>query len=306
LRSLAVVALLLTVAVAVEIVFPGRDLYHAGWYNVALAVLVVILLLSARRQTARNASIRVRVAVASLACGALLIGVAGVASGLFAPDNRVVVGAPGQNVALGDLGASLAFPLTQPGTPDAESVALIRKDRAPVEIGTHPRDVGSFILHTSDRTVVYAQAYDNHGGHLTITQPTGISFLSPVLLMQQRQVIDGLDLPFDSFAVPAARLIVKAVLFSPQQAAALRGMAGLEIPAVLFAVDDENDRPLPHAIALAIDGQTVAVGGLLLRAAVLQYPSVEIVAAPAFGAVAAGALLVLGGLIGGFRTPSPT
>jgi hypothetical protein len=76
---------------------------------------------------------------------------------------------------------------------------------------------------------------------------------------------------------------------------------------VLFAVDDENDRPLPHAIALAIDGQTIAVGGLRLHAAVLDYPSVEIVAAPSLVAVVAGAALVLGGLGGlAFKTRSPT
>jgi hypothetical protein len=297
LTSLAIVALLITIAAAAEIVLPGRELYHAGWYNVALGALAIIALISARRQVRRSDSLRARTAIVSCASGALLVGVAGIASGLFAPDNRTVIGAPAQNVPVDDLGATLAFPPTQPGAGDAGTILLIRKNRPPVAIGPRRRDVGSFILHTGDRSVVYVQAYDARGAHLTITQPTGVSFLSPVLLMQQRQVIAGLDLPFDSFAVPAAHRIVKAVLFTPQQAVQLRGMAGLAAPAVLFAVDDENDRPLRDAVALAVDGQTIAVGGLKLRSEVLQYPSVEIVAAPSLIAVALGALLVIGGLI---------
>jgi hypothetical protein len=307
LTELAVVALVLTIAVAAEIVVPGRDLYHTGWYNVALAALAVAALVCARRQATRAQSLRFRLAIASVACGVIVAGIAGIASGLFAPDNRIVIGAPGQDVPVDDLGASLAFPLAAPGASDAQPVTLVGRTGVPVIIGARARDVGSFILRTSDRSVVYVRAYDGRGGHLTITQPTGVAFLSPVLLMQQHQVIDGLDLPFDSFSVPAAHRIVKAVLFTPQQAAALRGMEGLHLPVVLFAVDDDNDRPLPHAIALAINGQTIAAGGLRLRPAVLQYPSVEIVAAPVLPAVALGALLVLGGLVAQtFKTPSPT
>jgi hypothetical protein len=294
--AVAIAALALTIAVAVELLLPGRDLYHAGWYNVGLAALTVLALIWARRQFARSASMKLRAAVALVACGVLVLGIAGVASGLFAPDNQTVVGAPGQNVTVGDLDASLFFPPVRGETADAQSVGLVRQNHTLAEIGPARRDVGNFILSTMDRTVVYVQAYDSSGAHLTITQPQGVAFLSPVLLMQQHQAIAGFDLPFDSFAVPAAHRIVKAVLFTPQQAAALRGMAGVEVPAVLFAVDDESDRPLPHAIALAIDGQTVAIGGLRLYAKVLDYPSVELVAAPSLIAVVLGAALVLGGL----------
>jgi len=296
--ALGVSAIALAIAVVAEIVFPGRDPYHAGWYNVGLAALVAVALTAARRQFAQTALPGLRGAVAAIACGAFLLGVAGIASGLLAPDNRVIVGAPGQRVNVEDLGGALLFPLAQSNDAASDrAVTLDRKNRAPVEIVTNRRDVGSFILRTLARTVVFVSARDSHGGHETITQPAGSVFLSPILLMQQQQTIDGLDLPFDSFAVPAAHRIVKAVLFSPQQAAALRGMQGLAVPAVLFAVDDENDRPLPHAIALVVDGQTVDAGGLQLEAHVLEYPSVEMVAAPNLAATALGAMLVFGGLV---------
>ena len=77
----------------------------------------------------------------------------------------------------------------------------------------------------------------------------------------------------------------------------LHGGAEIGEPAVLFAVDDENERPLPHAIALSAGGRAVRVGGLSLRAAVETYPAVEVVAAPNILATAFGTLLVVGGSI---------
>jgi hypothetical protein len=85
------------------------------------------------------------------------------------------------------------------------------------------------------------------------------------------------------------------VLFTPQEAATLRGAAA-GAPAVLFAVDDEEDRPLPHAIALASDGETISLGGLQLRPTVISYPAVEIVAAPSLPVVAVGVALVVAGI----------
>lgn len=270
--AFAAIALVLTSVAWIEIALPGRDLYHAGWFNVALTALVVIVLAGLRK---RNVAI---------ALGAAVVGFATIANGLFAPDTHTVVGAPGQRVRVDDLGGSLAFPLTQ-GTGSQEKIAFLGPP------------LTTFVLRPVDRSVVYVEARDPRGNRLTVTQPTGVAFLSPVLLMQQQQQIAGLQLPFDSFAVPAAHRIVKAVLFTPQQAAMLRGMAGLATSAVLFAVDDDTDRPLPHAIALCPDGQAIAVGGLSLRAEVLQYPAVDVVAVPSLVAVGLGTLFVLGGFI---------
>jgi hypothetical protein len=273
--------------VAVEIALPGRDVYHAGWYNVLLAGCAIV------------AIVRARPAFLAVAFGAAIAAFAGISNGLLAPDNREIVGAPGQRVRVDDLGGSLNFPLVAAGTSIAGSprIALERAGRAPLPITESARNIGSFVLRTQPRAVVYVEARDARGGRLTITQPAGTAFLSPVLLMQQRQTIAGMDLPFDSFAVPAAHRIVKAVLFTPQQAAALRGMAGAEIPAVLFAVADEQDRVLPHGIALDPDGSSIVLGGLQLHAVVLEYPAVEVVAVPQFAVTLAGAFLVLAGSI---------
>jgi hypothetical protein len=296
LKTLAVSSAALAAASAIEIVLPGRSLYHAGWWNVLLAALAVIAIASARTCLVKSAGALARGAIAAIAFGAALTGIATVASGLLAPDNHEVVGAPGQRVQVADLGGTLEFPLLR-GAAARGAVLLQRPGHAALAIGAHARDVGSFLLSTVPREVVSVRARDTRGGALTITQPTGVAFLSPVLLMQQRQTIDGMQLPYDSFAVPAAHRIVKAVYFTPQQAASLRGTAGMAIPAVLFAVDDDEDRPIPHAIALALDGQTVAAGGLKLSAVALTYPSIEVVAVPALIGVVPGFCLIAGGLI---------
>lgn len=297
-NALLVLAIAVVVTVAAEIVLPGRTLYHAGWFNVALAAFALIAVVAARKPWRAAATNLQKGAVIAVAFGTAVAGFAGVASGLLAPDNRTIVGAPGQRVRVDDLGGFLNFPLTQaePGSPP-QAVVLERPGHAAFPIAGRARDAGTFVLQTTPRQVVYVEARDLHGGRLTVTQPSGSAFLSPVLLMQQHQTIQGLDVPFDSFAVPAAHRLVKAVLFDARQAATLGGTNGAAVPAVLFAVDDENDRPLRNAIALAPDGQTVNLAGIALHAGVIAYPAVDIFAAPALAAVIAAALLVAGGLV---------
>lgn len=296
--SLLVVAALAVVgAVVVEFVLPGESVYHTGWYNVFVAALVAIAIVAGRRRLRHAQSARRRLATATVVIGTAIVGLAGVASGLFAPDNQRIVGAPGQRVHVEELG-ELRFPLGSPGSGPQDAVTLRRPLRSPVKIALRPGYSGNFILRTIPRTVVYVEARDLRGNRLTVTQPSGSAFLSPVLLMEHRQNLAGLDLPYDSFNVPSARRVVKTVMFTPAQAAMLlHDSASLGQPAVLFAVDDENERPLPHAIALSVAGRAVRAGGLILQGSAETYPAVEVVASPNLLATALGTLLVLGGLI---------
>ncbi len=292
-----VVALAVVAGVAVEIAIPGRSVYHAGWYNVALIALAIFGAVGVRRRFRAARTPAARAAVVALTIGTAIVAVAGVASGLLGPDDQTIVGAPGQRVRVEGLGV-LSFPFAGSSTGTVE-VTLERPLRAALPIGARSSDAGSFILRGVPRDVAYVEARDPRGGRLTVTQPLGAVFLSPVLLMQHRQNLAGLDLPFDSFNVPAVRRVVKAVLFTPAQAAMLlRGRSRPGEAAVLFAVDDENERLLPDAIVLSDGGRTVRAGGLLLRATVGSYPAVEVVSSPNLIATAFGALLVLGGIIG--------
>jgi len=292
---LIVAALAAIVLAGVQLALPGQAVYHAGWYNVLLAALAIVTLAAARRWTRSARSARRKIAAAVVAAGAAIAGFAGVASGLLAPDNQTYVGAPGQRIRVESLGA-LLFPLAADSTA-TDAVTLERPLHAAVSIGERGRYAGNFVLRTQPRSVVYVEARDLRGNRLTVTQPSGTAFLSPVLMMQHRQTIAGLDLPYDSFNVPAARRIVKAVMFTPAQAAMFAHGAGIGASAVLFAVDDDRERPLPHAIALSVAGEEVRAGGLRLRGVVASYPAAEVVAAPNLPATALGVLLVLGGLV---------
>jgi hypothetical protein len=290
-------ALVVIAGVIVEIWLPGRPAYHAGWYNVALTALAIVVIVSGRKQWKAARSSRLRLAIVAVAFGAAATGMAGVASGLFAPDDRDVVGAPGERVRVEDVG-TLSFPLSSQDRSGPVVVALDRPLHAPLEIGARARNAGSFILRAVPRDVVDVEVRDLLGNRLTVTQPSGSVFLSPVLLMQARQTIAGMNVPFDSFNVPAARRVVKAILFTPAEAAVVLHDPGAPgQSAVLFAVDDENDRPLPHAIVLSAGGAAVRAGGLLLRADVTRYPEIEVIWAPNIAVVAVGTLLVLAGLV---------
>ncbi len=286
-----VAALFAVAAVAVQLALPGRAVYHAGWYNVFVAALVVVTIAASRKPWHAAPTASRRAAIVVLLVGASTVGAAGIASGLLGPDDVTIVGAPGQRVPVEGLGV-LSFPFA--AAENSPSVTLERPRRSPVAIGARPRYAGSFVLRTSLRDVAYVETRDLRGNRMTVTQPEGSSFLSPVLLMQHRQNIAGLDLPYDSFNVPAARRVVKAVLFSPAPAEMLlRAHARPGETAVLFAVDDENDKLLPNAIGISAGGRTVAAGGLLLRATVARYPAVAVVSSPNIVATVAGIVLVL-------------
>ena len=100
---------------------------------------------------------------------------------------------------------------------------------------------------------------------------------------------------------------MKAVLFSAQAAAAMRGLAPGSGPAVLFAVDDERGRPLPHGIALSAAGHAVDAGGLFLTATVVEFPAMHVVSAPPALPVGVGTILTLAGIVAAtaWRSRSP-
>ena len=290
------VTLVVVAAVVIELALPGRPVYHTGWYNVMLAAFAIVAMVAGRRYIRRTGDPRIRLAVAAMMAGSAVAGLAGVASGLLAPDDQTFIGAPGERLRVESLGV-LAFPLAAGESAATGAVTLERPLHGPAAIGERPYYAGNFVLRTTPRDVVYVEAADLRGNRLTVTQPSGSVFLSPMLLMEHRQTIAGMELPYDSFGVPAAQRVVKAVMFSAAQAAMLlRGGARLGEPAVLFAVDDENQRPVANAIALSAGGRAVRAGGLVLRGEAMTYPAITVAATPNLVATAFGVLLVFGGL----------
>ncbi len=296
-RRLAAPIVAIAAGVLAQALRPDRATWHEGWYSVALLALAVYLAIGVRAEIQRSTARRVA-AVWIAAAGTWILAFAGIASGLLAPDPQLVVGAPGTPVAVAGLGNIVFPPLHDPSSP-----ALETPNGVVLPIGEQ-RYASQFVLRSVARTVVAVDAYDSGGAHLTITQPTGPAFSSPVLLMDHTQRISGLDLPFDSFSVPVAHRIVKVVLFTADQVALMHGIAGPPQPVVLFAVDDDTDRPLPHAIRMARSGESVAVGGIRIRPTIASYPAVDVLSAPSLLALVVGFVLVAGGAALGIRTRS--
>jgi hypothetical protein len=278
--------------VAVQDVYPGQSLYHYGWYN-AIDIALLVLCAQAPRGSARRGYVLA-------AFGTAVVVFTGVAAGLMGPDTQVVIGAPASSVRNDDVGGVFVFPLK----PDAP-VQLQRGNTA-VSIGETRRYSGGLVMWRQPRTVLYVDVADAHGNHLTITQPTNASFLSPVLLMQQSTAIAGMNVRFDSFAVPAARRTVRAVLFSQQQATQLHASASLGgSSAVLFSVQDDADRSVAHGIGIIASGDRKLIGGLLLRGTVGTYPAIVVAAAPYLPVLIIGLAVVAVGAVSG-RTRNPS
>lgn len=284
--------LLLGCAVALVLaqdVDPGRALYHYGWYNALALALFIIAALQLRTLRKTYGARFTGIAIATF--GAAIIVFAGVASGLMAPDTHTVAGSPGASVSDSDTGGRFVFPLqgTQVRFERGNSAAIVDGGR---------RYSGGFIFWQQPRTVVYVTASDANGGHLTVTQPTNASFLSPVLLMQQSTTIAGMDVNFDTFSVPAAHRSVRAVLFTAQQAAQLHSPVIVTgQPAILFAVSDQQDRAVPNGIGIVSPGAPRLIGGLQLGATVGTYPAIVVASAPYFPVLIFGLLVFIAGCI---------
>jgi hypothetical protein len=229
--------------------------------------------------------------------GAVVAGVAGLASGLLGPDTASIAGTPETIVPIPALGAAAFF-----GAADADTIAratagVILRRRGEAEIALRPaahRVIGESLVYLEPHPAAYVDAYDEHGAHLTITQPTNASFLSPVLLFRQRQRVGELDVPFDTFATPATHRVVRALYFTPRDLAQFnRANAGATQPALVLSVADDAGKPL--GITLAAAGHDVTVAGIRVRATVGEYPALAVASAPpTWALIAGGVLFVLG------------
>ncbi|MDQ2680400.1 MAG: hypothetical protein M3Y21_05175 [Candidatus Eremiobacteraeota bacterium] len=280
-RSITVASGVLILAVFAQDIFSGRPFYHSGMYAVALAALLLYILLKMKRWNAL------------IVLGAALIGVAGLASSLLAPDNATIMDAPGATAAAPDLNGSLVFPL------QADSPILLRRaDRADITIGDRARYIGGFILKRRPRVVAFVEARDPNGARLTITQPTG-TFLSPFLLFKKVETKLAVKLPVDSFNVPAAHRVVGAYLFSAKQIAELQHVPSHANgrSAVLFDVYTDAMHHIPHATQLIFSGTSALIGGIRLGCVVSEYPAVDVVSAPYLSALWIGGILFIAGVV---------
>lgn len=293
--ALSVAALVIALAAAQDL-YPRTPLYHTWQYALALAIGLVVMVAYANGARRGGDGVAGKRALLAMAGGAVA-GVAGLASGLLGPDTATVVATPGTVVPIPALGAAAFF-----GAADADAIArasagviLRRRNAGEVALGASQRRVmGESLVYLDPHPAAYVDAYDERGAHLTVTQPTNASFLSPVLLFRQRQRIGALEVPFDTFATPARHRVVRALYFTPRDLAQFsHATAGGSQPALVISVADDAGKPL--GITLASTGRDVSVAGIRVRATIGAYPALAVASAPpTWALVAGGALFVLG------------
>ena len=286
------------VLVGAQYLSPRWTGFHTWQYAALLALVAVTILaaqLGARKQPSAGAG---RFAIAMF--GALIVVVAGMASGLLGPDSETIARAPGTVAPLPDVGAAAFFPNVGPDAVARgnQPVILRRRSAGTLEITPGERRyVGTAALETEPHLAAFVEALDLRGNHLTITQPTNAAFLSPVLSFPQTVTVDGRALQVDAFAVPALHRQVKAFYFSPEMTAAVRDPAVTGRPALLFEVEDDAGKHLAHAIGFGPSGAEVTLGGARLRGTIGTYPALVLSAIPSIPATAFGVTLFLVGLI---------
>ena len=277
--------------------WPAWAGFHTWQYAATLAIAMTAVAgyaLEARRGADGEQGRRLVVAM----IGALVVAAAGLTAGLLGPDTENVARAPGTVAPLPDVGAAAFFPVAGADDIARGDARIVVRQRNGSSLELAPGDrrfVGATSLRPKPQTAVYVEARDARGNHLTITQPTNPSFLSPVMLFPQSVPLAGRDRPVDAFAVPPAHRQVKIFYLAP---GSLPGELHGTAPgaAVLFAVDDDGGRPIPGGIGFASSGREVALGGLRLRATAGTYPSLEISAIPLPPALWIGIALFAGGL----------
>jgi hypothetical protein len=289
------VVLALLASVLAQYVFPDVPVYQYGWYSVIIAALFVIALLQSRIKKASNEPLDA-VAMIFIRIGMGLVALAGIANGLLAPAPATSIASPGTALPIAALHGTVDFPLVSNADgAGAQPVLLQGGKNIPLCIG-RARIIGSFEVWCLPREVLTVQAFDTNGAHLTITQPAGAAFLSPVLLLAERQSIANMLLPYDTFAIPAAHRIVNVVFFDARHAATLRN-TNLGQSALLFAVDDETGRPLSHSIRLATSGERIPIGGVQLSGTAFMYPALRVVPVPMPFLVLAGIVAIVLGML---------
>ncbi|MBV8424141.1 MAG: hypothetical protein JO349_03040 [Candidatus Eremiobacteraeota bacterium] len=290
--SALVAAAAACVIVLAQLVFPGQALFHTWQYALALGVLAWMLVSAASRER------RGWLTVAML--GAMIVVACGLASGLLGPDTETIAHAPGTIAPLPDVGAAAFFSSADAQAIESGGAPVIIRRRNHRDINVPPgsrRFLGALLLIADPRPAAYVEATDSSGNHLTVTQPTGSSFLSPVLLFGDRQEIAGASHPVDGFSLPAESRTVKAVYFTPSDFAKLNvpiPPAAAGKPAILYDVfDAKTNRSV--GIGVAPSGELTAIGGVRLRSTIGRYPRLVVASAPQPLALLFGLFLFVAG-----------
>ena len=229
-------------------------------------------------------------AVAAL--GAVVIALAFLAAELFVGPPQRIHAAPGQLfVPAHSAHVSIALPALAEGDLAAgrAPTSLVIRDgagRTDLAEGDQAR-VRSFVFRADSWPAAYVRAWSQAGVAQTVTQPTGVAFVSPVL---QFPTLDTDGMLVDSFSVPASHRDVRLKYYPGLPS------RGIDIPFLQLQIDEENGSALFDGVA--VSGRPVKRAGLVLLFDIGTYPVVSMAGAPDRHVYVVGMALVLAGLIG--------
>lgn len=245
-----------------------------------LALLVRLVVLRLRAGAALDAPREETIAHAGVAlalCAALLCC-------LLAPEPRLWEGMPTQSLDLGGEGLQALFPAGAVALDAPQTMRLglsAAGDRRLTLEGQRPLLIRDRILSVEPHVVATIEARGMGGDRLTITQPLGSRFLSPMLTFPSTTEVAGLPLPTDLFAIPAhgrtvrAFLVTTALMRDSRIARMSGGRAG-----VLWAVEDRNGRSLVHGIGFAGDGSPTRLADVVLMPHLGLFPALRVASVP--------------------------
>jgi hypothetical protein len=224
--------------------------------------------------------------------GGVVIAVAFLAAELLVGPPQRILSAPGQvyrpqnsryiSVAFPPVGASdLGSGRT------SLSVDVLTGGRSvPLSVGQETR-VRSYVLRVDTWPAAYVQAWSSKHVAQTVTQPTGVAFVSPVL---QFPTADNDGLLTDSFAVPALHRNVRLKYYPGLPS------RGIDIPFLQLQIDEENGGSLFGGVA--VSGKMIKQAGMELVFDLGTYPVVSIAGAPDQLVYGIGAMLIVVGIVG--------
>jgi hypothetical protein len=268
---------------------PYEPAIHRWEAALAVALAAIILVFVSLRGVFGSRKERFA-ALAGL--GGVVIAVAFLAAELLVGPPQRILSAPGQTYRPPNSAhVAVIFPPLAPG--DLErgtsptSVDVVTGNRVePLGVGQQVR-VHAYVLRADNWPAAYVQTWSSKRVAQTVTQPSGVAFVSPVL---QFPVADKDGLLTDSFAVPALHRSVRLKYYPGLPS------RGIDIPFLQLEIDEENGGSLFGGVA--VSGKTLRQAGMELRFDLGTYPVVSIAGAPDRLVYSVGAALIVLGIIG--------
>ena len=147
--------------------------------------------------------------------------------------------------------------------------------------GQRPLLLRDRLISAEPHLVATIEAWGMGGDRLTITQPLGSRFLSPMLTFPSTMEVAGFPLASDLFAIPArgrtvrAFLVTSTLMRDSRIARMSGGRAG-----VLWVVEDRGGRGLAHGIGFAADGSPTRLADVVLMPHLGLFPALRVASVP--------------------------